>query len=49
MSDCSCGAMKLNSGPDWWIKTSGFTPLDFGLRIPKQHIHGPIRSSWIPG
>jgi len=48
MSDCSCGAIKLNNGPNGRMKLAHF--LDW-IRFtdPLKHIHGPLRVSQTPG
>jgi len=42
LSHYSCGVIKLNNGPNGWIKTSRFSCLYFGLRTVWKH-------SWTPG
>jgi len=34
MSDYSCGTIKLTNGLNEWIKTDGFSWLDFGFKNP---------------
>jgi len=47
MSEHSCGAIKLNNGPNGRIKTNGFSRSDFGLRPPETH-SWPLRASQTP-